>query len=118
MAAITTANVTDLDSPQGGHSLGTASGKVVGFKRRVSIALTTQGATAGDIPASVLGFKRIKCVRLIYFLTTGPANANVGVTIDAYSDNNNILTFTSIDGSTAAANISGTLAVEIDGDLN
>jgi hypothetical protein len=117
MAAITSSAVTDLD-PQGGYSVGSASNKLVGFKRRVSIALTAQGGTAGDIPASVLGYKRLKKVSLLYFLTGGSANANVGVTLDSIADNNNILTFTAIDGSTAAANVTGTLAVELDGDLN
>lgn len=117
MAAITSANVTNLD-PNGGYSVGTASGKLVEYRQRYSIALTTQGGTAGDIPASVLGFKRIVRVSLIYFLTSGPANANVGVTIDSYIDSNNILTFTAIDGATGPANVSGTLAVEVWGYLN
>ena len=116
MAAITTANVTLLDS--GPFSVGTASNKLYEHKMRVSIALTTQGGTAGDIPASVFGMKRITGVHLIYFLTTGPANANVGVTLDTYADANNVITFTAIDGSTASANVSGTLAVELTGVLN
>lgn len=117
MSAITTANVTDLDN-SGGHAIGTPSGKLTGYRRRVSISLTAQGGTAGDIPASVLGFKRIKRAQVLYFLTAGSANANVGVTLDAYADNNNLLTFTAVDGSTAAANVTGTLAVDVEGDLN
>lgn len=113
MAAITAANVTLLDGTV--YSVGTQSAKYIGTKTRFSIALTTQGATAGDIPASVLGYKRMSRVSLLLFLTTGPANANVGVTLDAYADNNNILTFTAIDGSTGPANVSGTLYIEVEG---
>ncbi len=54
----------------------------------------------------------------MYFLTAGLANANVGATLSAYSDSNSILTFTAIDASTAAANVTGTLAVEVWGVLN
>lgn len=116
MAAITSSNVTALDSS--GYSVGTASGKLIEYRQRFSIALTAQGGTAGDIPASVLGFQRIRSVRLLYFLTGGSANANVGVTISSDADNNSILTFTSTDASTAAANVTGTLAVEVWGILN
>ena len=54
----------------------------------------------------------------MYFLTATPANANVGVTLSAYSDSNSLLTFTAINGSTAAADVTGTLAVEVWGILN
>ena len=116
MAAITASAVTALDSS--GYSVGTASGKLIEYRQRFSIALTAQGGTAGDIPASVLGFQRITGVRLMYFLTAGLANANVGVTLSAYSDSNSLLTFTAINGSTAAADVTGTLAVEVWGILN
>lgn len=111
MAAITTANVTLLDSEN--YSVGTASGKLVEHRIRVSIALTAQGGTAGDIPAAVLGYAQIYRVSLIMFLTAGPANANVGVTIDAYASTNNILTFTATDAATGAANVTGTLYIEV-----
>lgn len=55
MPAITTANVTDIES----YDFGTRSGKLVGLARRVRIALSSQGATAGDIPAAALGFSEI-----------------------------------------------------------
>ena len=112
MAAITASNVTILTD----DTVGTASNKRIASRRRVSIALTTQGGTAGDIPASVLGFNQIYSVSLISFLTTAPANANVGVTIDTWGSNNNIITFTAINGSTGPANVSGTIYLDIVGD--
>jgi hypothetical protein len=111
MSAITASNVTLLWD----YSVGSASNKRVGSRRFFSIALSTQGGTAGDIPASVLGFAQIFSVQLTYFLTAGSANANVGVTLDTWGTNNNIVTFTAIDGSTGIANVTGTLVVEVFG---
>ena len=116
MAAVTSSSVTLLDS--GTFPLGTSSGKLYGTKARFSIALSSQGGTAGDITAALLGFKQIYKVSLLLFLTSGPANANVGVTIDSYASANNIITFTAIDGSTGPANLTGTLYIEVEGALN
>jgi len=112
MAAITASNVTILTD----DTVGTASNKRIAVRRRLQIALTTQGGTAGDIPASVLGFNQIYSASLIAFLTTAPANANIGVTLDTWGSNNNIVTFTAVDGSTGPANVSGTLYVDVVGD--
>jgi hypothetical protein len=114
MAAITASNVTILTD----DTIGTASNKRVAVRRRLQIALTAQGGTAGDIPASVLGFDQIYSATPILFLTTAPANACVGVTLDAWGSNNNILTYTTVNGSTGPANVSGTLIVDVIGDTN
>jgi hypothetical protein len=112
MAAITASNVTILTD----DTVGTASNKRIAVRRRLSIALTAQGGTAGDIPASVLGFNQLYSATLISFVIAGPANANIGVTLDTWGSNNNIVTFTAVDGSTAPANVTGTLYVDVVGD--
>jgi hypothetical protein len=113
MAAITAANVTTLSS----FPMGTVSGKLVERRDRVAIALTTQGATLGDIPASVLGYAEIYSVILISFVTAGNAYANIGVGVatQAADLSTSINTFTAIDGTTAPANVTGTLTLQIEG---
>lgn len=55
MAAITSSNVTVYDV----YDIGSKAGQLKGIKIRCGLALTAQGATAGDIPASALGLSVI-----------------------------------------------------------
>ena len=109
MAAVAQSDVT-LHS---NDLIGTASGKVIGARRRFSITMTANGATVGDLTAALLGFAttQIFTARAYRFVTAGLAEANINVT----TDGTNIFTFTSIDGSTAAANVTGTLYIEVEG---
>jgi len=110
MAAVTASNVTLISN----DLIGSASGKVIATKRRFSIVLSTQGATAGDISDSLLGFAsgRILSVFAYRFIKAGPAEANVNVTTNGSS----IYTLTSVDGTTAPADVSGTLYIQVEGD--
>lgn len=114
MAAITASNVTLLDSQT--FPLGTASGKLMATRARMAIVLSAQGGTAGDIPASVLGFKQLFIARIISFVVAGTPK-NIGIGLSAYAADNSIGTFTAVDGSTSAANVTGTLNVEVEGAL-
>jgi hypothetical protein len=91
-------------------SVGTASNKLVGAKRRFSIVLSSQGGTAGDITASMLGFATIYSVLLISFVPSSTLT-NIGIG----TDGTNIFTFTAIDGSTGPANVTGTLTIQVEG---
>lgn len=55
MAAITSANVVVTR----GWDEGSKSGKVIQSVKQLIITLSSQGATAGDIPASALGFAEV-----------------------------------------------------------
>ena len=110
MAAVAASAVTLISN----DLIGSASGKVIATKRRFAIVLSAQGATAGDIVDSLLGFAsgRILSVFAYRFIKAGPAEANINVT----TDGTNIFTFTSVDGTTAAANVTGTLYIQVEGD--
>lgn len=109
MAAVASTDVTLISN----DLIGTASNKVIGTRRRFSIAMTANGATAGDLTAALLGFAtgQIFTARAYRFIKAGPAEANINVT----TDGTNIFTFTSVDGTTAAANVTGTLYIEVSG---
>jgi len=110
MAAVAASAVTLISN----DLIGSASGKVIATKRRFAIVLSSQGATAGDISDSLLGYAsgRILSVFAYRFIKAGPADANVNVTTDGSS----IYTFTAVDGTTAAANVTGTLYIQVEGD--
>lgn len=93
------------------ETVGSASNKIFEGLVRASVALTAQGATSGDIPASLFGLASIHTVHCYRFVTAGSAEANIGVT----TDGTQVFTFTSIDGATAAANVTGTAYLELRG---
>ena len=106
MAAVAASAIT-LNTDE---SIGTASNKRVGSKRRFSIVLSTQGGTAGDLTAALLGYATIFSVLLISFVPSSTLT-NIGIG----TDGTNIFTFTAIDGSTGPANVSGTLTIQVEG---
>lgn len=82
MSAITTANVTTIDS----WERGTKSGQRVDLAQRVSIALTAQGGTTGDIPASALGLAEIYEVSPATLIAGGnPTAVHVGIAANGLS---------------------------------
>lgn len=107
MAAVAQSAVTIIRS----ETVGSASNKIFEGLIRASVALTTQGATTGDILAALFGLASIHSVICYRFVTAGLAEANIGVT----TDGTQVYTFTSIDGSTAPANVTGTAYLELRG---
>ena len=113
MAAIASSAVTLLES----NPEGTRSGKERGRLDRVAIVLSAQGATLGDIPASVLGFAEIFWAWCVC-ANVGAANSQVSVAIDSTTTvigvmSQSILTYTQ--ASASPANVTGTIVVEIYG---
>lgn len=110
MGAVTASNITLISD----DSIGTASMKRVGVKRRFSVVLSTQGATAGDMVDSMFGIAsgRIFSVFPYRFVVSSADKAPPNV----FTDGTNIFTAVVCDGSTAAANVSGTLYIQIEGD--
>ena len=113
MAAITSSAITLLES----STEGTRQDKERGRLDRLAIVLSTQGATLGDIPASVLGFAEIYWA-WCFGANISAANNQVSVTIDTTTTtigvmSQSILTYTA--GSATPANITGTILVEVFG---
>jgi hypothetical protein len=112
MAAITYANVTDIES----YDIGTRQGKLVSLRRRVAIVLSAQGGTAGDIPASALGFSEIfSATAKVLDVSGTPKGALVMVAVDGSELIPVDLNQATDANRTARANITGTLYVTIDG---
>jgi len=112
MAAITSSNVTVLHS----YRLGDIGNKYQGVLKRLAIVLSSQGGTAADIPASVLGFSRMDSVNAAILDVSGtPKGAWVGLSTDGLE----IITFDANQATdanrTARANITGTLYVTVIG---
>lgn len=106
MAAVLQSAVTIIASDR----LGDRSGKQTFQRVKASIALTAQGATAGDLVASLFGLSTIFDTYSYRFDTTNPSDTLVGVG----TDGTNIYTFTPSSPS-AAANQTGTLYLIVNG---
>jgi hypothetical protein len=112
MAAITASNVVDIES----YDVGTRSGKLVALVRRVAITLSSQGGTAGDIPASVLGFGEIFSAQAQVLDVSGtPKGALVMVAKDGSELIPIDLNQATDANRTARANITGVLYVTVTG---
>jgi hypothetical protein len=116
MAAITPSNVTVLDA---GDSASKQS-KSRGIRRRVAVALTAQGGTAGDLPASAFRLKQITEVNFNGFFdgTNWRAGVQVGIA-NAGTDNNSVFPADLLQATDASrgnpANLTGTLYLTIEG---
>jgi hypothetical protein len=113
MAAITSSAVTVLEA----SVEGTRSDKERGILLRLAVVLSSQGATSGDIPASVLGLAEIYWAWSFGYNTSG-SNNQASVTIDATTStigvgSQSILTYTA--GSATPANLTGTILLEVFG---
>jgi hypothetical protein len=115
MAAIASTDVTNVfswrDKPYGGKTL---------YHRILDIALSGNGGTADDIPATTLGFKEIwGAVSVGYLVTSGSALHCVPVVVE--NDKAGILTINLADSTdatrSAPANVvaAGTLRVHVYG---
>jgi len=112
MAAITNSNVTEIES----YDLGTRQGKLTALRRRVAIVLSSQGGTAGDIPASVLGFSEIYYANAMLLDVSGtPKAALVMVAKDGSEIIPIDLNQATDANRTARASITGTLYITIEG---
>ena len=107
MAAVAQSAVTIIRS----ETVGTASNKWYENLVRASVVMSAQGGTAGDLVASLFGLAAIHSVFSYRFVTSAPAEAAVAVT----TDGTNIFTFTTDDGATGPANVTGTLYLELRG---
>lgn len=112
MAAITSSNVTVIHA----YRLGDIGNKYQGVLKRLAIVLSSQGGTAADIPASVLGFSRMDSVSAAVLNVSGtPKGAWVGLSTDGLE----IITFNANQAAdanrTARADITGTLHVTVIG---
>lgn len=112
MAAITSSNVTVIHA----YRLGDIGNKYQGVLKRLAIVLSSQGGTAADIPASVLGFSRMDSVSAAVLDVSGtPKGAWVGLSTDGLE----IITFNANQAAdanrTARADITGTLYVTVIG---
>jgi hypothetical protein len=112
MAAITASNVTLLRA----WETAAKAGYTVEKTKDVSIALSAQGATAGDIPASALGFSKIySAVALAFDDATNVRGGWVGVAVDG-SEIFPIDAAQATDANrTLRANLTGTLYVRVTG---
>lgn len=112
MAAITSTAVTNVrtwrEKPYGNRTV---------VHRLLDIALSAQGGTSGDIPASVLGFKEIYDAHALLFTAAGPAYSLVPVIVETNRDGLLTIDLTNAtDASrTGAANVTGTLRVHVSG---
>lgn len=115
MAAITSANVAILQ----GYEVGTRSGKFLAYGMVAAITLTAQGATAGDIPASVFGLKQITHVREISGVIGGNPR-HIPMQIANYGQDNNYIyplnVLEAVDANRGTpANITGVVTVYLEG---
>lgn len=115
MAAITSANVVTHDS----YEVGSRSGKFRGIGVLATITLAAQGATAGDIPASVFGLKQITYVNSVAAVI-GAAPRYAPVAIANFGANDNYIFPIDVNQATDAsrflpANITGTITLYIEG---
>ena len=115
MAAITASNVTILNEYEIGSKFGKSQGKRINAK----ITLDTQGATDGDIPASVFGLKAItNAVCYSAYIGTAWVGCVVGVRSPG-SDSNSIFPISVINATDAnranPANITGDIYCIIEG---
>ena len=81
MAAITASNVTIIDS----WEVPSLGGKTI-LHRVLDIVLSSNGGTANDIPASLLGFRSILAAQSIRYTASGPAYHCVPVIVEADSE--------------------------------
>lgn len=113
MAAITASNVTVVE-----FRPIRVMGKSYGVRRLLSIVLSSQGGTAGDIPASALGFTRITNVQPLCLTVSGPAIRLATVGLDS-SSGTELVTYdvtNATDASrTTRANLTGTLLCWVEG---
>jgi hypothetical protein len=115
MAAITASNVTIIDS----WEVVSLGGKTI-LHRVVDIVISSNGGTANDIPASLLGFRSILAAHSIRHTASGPAYHCVPVIVEA--DSEGILTI-NLEQSTdnqrsdpSNPHVNGTLRVLVIGD--
>ena len=112
MAAITSSNVTLVRSWERADLAGWAREKV----SDLAITLSAQGGTAGDIPASALGFAKIYCA---VCLSANISSTMVGGLVCVAPDGSEIfpvdLTQATDANRAKRANITGTLYVRVTG---
>lgn len=84
--AVTSSDVTILQS----YDIGTRTGKSVGQRIYASVVITTDGASADDIPASAFGLKQITYVQCYGALISSAAAAGVFFVADVGTDDNYI----------------------------
>jgi len=115
MAAITSANVTIHDS----YEIGSRQGKFRAKRLQATVALTAQGAAAGDIPASAFGLSQItNAYAMGSLISSVRKGATIGISALGVDDNY-IYPVSLIQGTDAnradAANLTGDLFVCIEG---
>ncbi len=103
MSALASSAISVIDSAH----LGTVSGKSLERRDRVVLTLSSQGASAGDITAAMLGFAEIYSVFAYRFVASGEKIIAVS------TDGTNIFTYVALNA--APANATGDLYLEIAG---
>lgn len=112
MAAITSANVTKVHA----YEEGARDGTFVEVVKDLIIALSSQGGTAGDIPASALGFAKIySAVGMAFDDATNVRGAWVGVATDGSEIFPIDATQATDANRTLRANLTGSLYVRVTG---
>lgn len=112
MAAVTAANVTYVR----GYELGDRTDKFVEKVKYFDVVFSANGATAGDVPCALFGYTHIYSARAIYSLVS---TTNTWFVVQRNSTGTELITFdpsTATDANrTAAANITGTVRIEVCG---
>lgn len=115
MSAITTAEVTTLQA----YEFGNRTNKSQGLRVLAAIVLSSQGATAGDIPASVFGLKQITSVFCYGSTISSNPRATIFQVASIGSDDNYIYPIALTQATDAnradPANLSGTFYVAVEG---
>ena len=109
MAAIASSAVTVLRSWEAMNTAGQFVEKV----SDLSIVLSAQGGTLGDIPAATLGFAKVFCAEAINQNNGGGTANDYAGWVGVWSDYSGI--FTANYGTGAPANYTGTLRVRVTG---